>query len=154
MKNEVDLVFEDWKMTKDRIKHFDDIVIRLRLEGIPIASAVIGAALISFQYTSKIVFSICSLKINATSIVILLGAVYLLPILALDMFYYKLLMISVEHARQIEKREKYKGKLQITTKLTTGILTTAHRVIAIIIYIGVFVTALVLAYAVNYLPNT
>lgn len=148
-----DLIFEDWKMTKDRIAHFDDVVIRLRLEGIPIASAIIGAGLASFQYTSNIVFNIDKISINATSIVILLGAIYLLPIFALDMFYYRLLMISVEHARQIEQ-EEYPGKLQITTKLTSPSLTTAHRVIAIIIYVGIFITALTLAFAVNNLPNT
>ena len=149
-----DLVLEDWKMTKDRIKHFDDVVIRLRLGGIPIASAIIGAGLASFQYTSKIVFTICDLTINATSIVMLLGAFYLLPIFALDVFHFQLLKISVEHARQIERLEKYKDKLQITTKLTSPTLTKVHTLIAIIIYLSVFITALALAYAVNYLPNT
>lgn len=141
-------------MTKDRIKHFDDVVIRLRLGGIPIASAIIGAGLASFQYTSKIVFTICDLTINATSIVMLLGAFYLLPIFALDVFHFQLLKISVEHARQIERLEKYKDKLQITTKLTSPTLTKVHTLIAIIIYLSVFITALALAYAVNYLPNT
>lgn len=153
MENEVDLVFEDWKKAHDKIEHCSDIVIRLRLEGISIASAIIGAGLATFQYTSEIVFNIDKITINGTSIVILLGAVYLLPIFALDMFYYKLLLISVKHARQIEQ-EKYKGDLQITTKLTSKALTTAHAVIAIIIYVGIFITALALAYAVNYLPNT
>lgn len=100
---DTDLVFEDWKMTKDRIKHFDDVAIRLRIGGIPIASAIIGAGLASFQYTSTIVFSIGNFSINATSIVILLGAFYLLPILALDIFHFHLLLISVEHAKQIEQ---------------------------------------------------
>lgn len=152
MKDE-DLILEDWKVTKDRIKHFDEVVIRLRLGGIPIASAIIGAGLASFQYTSQIVFNIGRFTINATSIVILLGAFYLLPIFALDMFHFHLLLISVKHARQIEQQKKYKGKLQITTKLTSPILTKMHTAIAILIYVGVFATALALAYAVNFLPN-
>ena len=154
MENEVDWVFEDWKMTNVKIEHFSDIVIRLRLEGISIASVIIGAGLASFQYTSKIVFNIDKITINATSIVILLGAVYLLPILALDMYYYKLLVISVKHAKKIEKGEKYKGELQIVSELETPGRTTTHRVIALIIYGGVLIAALVLACAVNYLSNT
>ena len=153
MENEVDYFFEDWKMTNDKIEHFSDIVIRLRLEGISIAGVIIGAGLASFQYTSEIVFNIDKITINATSIVILLGAFYLLPILFLDMYYYKLLVDSVEHAKTIEE-EKYKGKLQIISKLETPGRTTLHRVIALIIYVGVLITALVLACAVNYLPNT
>ena len=149
MQNQVDLVLEDWKVTKDRIKHFDDVVIRLRMGGIPIASAIVGAGLASFQYTSSLVFEIGCLSINATSVVILLGALYLLPILALDMFHFRLLLISVEHARQIEQREEYKGKLQITTKLTSPFLTRTHTAVSIIIYGIVFVTALWLAYAAN-----
>jgi hypothetical protein len=141
-------------MAKDRIKHFDDIVIRLRLGGVPIASAIIGAGLASFQYTHSIMFSIANLgSVNATSIVILLGAFYLLPICALDMFHYRLLLIAVDHARQIEQQENYKGKLQITTKLTSPILTKIHTIVAMIIYIAVFTAALVLAYAVNFLPQ-
>lgn len=148
-----ELILEDWRVTKDRIKHFDDVVIRLRLGGVPIASAIIGAGLASFQYTSLIMFSIGKYTINATSIVILLGAFYLLPIFTLDMFHLHLLLISVEHARQIENQEEYRGKLQITTKLTSPFLTKIHTLIAVIIYLGVFTTALALAYAVNYLPN-
>ena len=148
-----DLILEDWKMTKDGIAHFDDVVIRLRLGGIPIASAIIGAGLASFQYTSEIVFSIAGFTINATAIVILLGAFCLLPIFALDMFYYNLLLISVNHARQIEKQEKFKGKLQITTELTSPPLTWTHTAIAIIVYIAVLVTALAIAYAVNISPS-
>jgi hypothetical protein len=37
---EMDLVLKDWEMTKDRIKHFDDATIRLRLQGIPIGTAI------------------------------------------------------------------------------------------------------------------
>lgn len=152
MKDE-DLLLEDWKMTKDRIKHFDDIVIRLRLGGIPIVSAIIGAGLASFQYTSKLLLHINDFAINATSIIILFGALYLLPIFALDLLHYRLLLISVNHARQIEQQEKFKGRLQITTKLTSPTLTNIHTMIAIVIYIIVFVTALALAYAVNFLPS-
>ena len=149
LNDSVDFVFEDWKMTKDRIKHFDNVVIRLRLGGIPIASAIIGAGLASFQYTSKIIFQLLNFTVNATSIVILLGALYLIPVFALDIFHYHLLRISVEHAKQIEQQKKYKGKLQITTKLTSPVLTKFHTGATILIYGIVFTMALWLPYAVN-----
>lgn len=153
MKDE-DLVFEDWKMTKDRIKHFDDVCVRIRIGGVPIASAIIGAGLSSFEYTSRISFTIGTYNINATSIVILFGTFYLLPIFALDMFHFYLLLVSVKHAREIEQREKFKNKLQITTKLTSPALTRIHTGIAVVIYVGIFLTGLALAYAVNFLPKT
>jgi hypothetical protein len=148
MKDE-DLILEDWKMTKDRIKHFDDIVIRLRLEGVPITSAIIGAGLASFQYTSKVVFRINNYALNATSIVLLLGAFYIFPICILDLFHYRLLVIAVDHARSIEQEEKFKGRLQITTKLTSPTLTRIHLIVAMFIYVALFIGAIILAYMVN-----
>lgn len=150
MKDE-DLILEDWKMTKDRIKHFDDIVIRLRLEGVPITMAIIGAGLASFQYTSKVIFQISNYSLNATSIVILLGALYILPVCILDLFHYHLLVIAVDHAKSIEQQERFRGKLQITTKLTSPTLTIIHVVVAMVIYVTLFVAALILAYMVNFI---
>ena len=148
MKDE-DLVLEDWKMTKDRIKHFDDIVIRLRLEGVPISMAIIGAGLGSFQYTSKVIFNVGHYSISATSIVLLLAALYILPLCILDAFHYHLLVIAVDHARSIEQQERFQGKLQITTKLTSPTLTIIHLVVAMVIYVGLFIASIILAYMVN-----
>jgi quinol-cytochrome oxidoreductase complex cytochrome b subunit len=146
-----DLILEDWKMTKDRIKHFDDIVIRLRLEAVPIAIGIIGAGLTSFQYTSKVIFRINNISLNATSIVILMAALYIVPVCVLDLFHYHLLLIAVNHARSIEQQERFKGKLQITTKLTSPILTLIHLIFALAIYVMLFVASLVLAYMINML---
>jgi len=146
-----DLILEDWKMTKDRIKHFDDVVIRLRLGGVPIASAIISAGLASFQYTSRVLFNFFGYSISGTSIIILLGAAYILPICVLDVFHFKLLTIAVGHARNIEQQDRFKGRLQVTTKLTSPILTKIHLIVALTIYIAIFVTAIGLAYAVNFL---
>jgi hypothetical protein len=148
MKDE-DLVFEDWKMTKDRIKHFDDIVIRLRLESVPITVAIIGAGLGSFQYMSKVIFRINNYSLSAASIVLLLAAIYILPVCVLDVFHYKLLVIAVNHAKSIEQQERFQGKLQITTKLTSPTLTIIHLVFAMMIYAGLFIAAIILAYMVN-----
>lgn len=144
-----DLILEDWKITKDRIKHFDDVVIRLRLQGIPIATAILAMGLASFEYTHNIKF----LGINTTSLIVALGALYLLPVFFLDMLHYKLLLISVKHGQLIEAIPKYKGKLQITTKLTSPKLTTVHTICAIVIYICIIVCGFVLAYYINTLPT-
>jgi predicted PurR-regulated permease PerM len=143
-----DLILEDWKMTKDRIKHFDDLIFRLRLEGIPIASGIIGVGLASFQYTSDIIFQIGNFTINATSIVVLLGAFYLMPVFALDMVYYKLLNKAVNHAREIESKE-FNQNLKITGILTSHFLTYAHTAIAIFIYLSLMAASFALAIAVN-----
>lgn len=142
---ETDLVLKDWEMTKDRIKHFDDVTIRLRLQGIPIGTAIQAIGLASFQYTQNIrVWGV-----TATSLIIALGSIYLIPIFLLDILHYKLMLISVEHAKQIESMSKYKGKLQITTKLTTPKLTLLHWICAMTVYLGVIFFGFVLAYFVN-----
>jgi len=67
----------------------------------------------------------------------------------LDMLHYVLLLTSVEHARHIEAMPKYKGKLQVTTKLTKPWLTKIHWFCAIAVYLGVIIVGLVLAYFIN-----
>ncbi len=146
-----DLTLKDWEMTKDRIKHFDDVVIRLRLQGIPIATAIMAVGLASFPYTHPIRVSIFHWVITATSLIIALGSVYLIPIFALDALHYKLLLLSVKHAKEIEQSPKYKGKLQVTTILTSPILTRVHTVCALAVYLGVIVFGFVLAYVINLL---
>ena len=144
-----DLVLEDWKMTKDRIKHFDDVVIRLRLQGIPIGTAIQAVGLASVQYTQNIKIG----GISAASLIVALGSVYLLPIFFLDLLHYNLLLISVKHGKYIEELPAYKGKLNITKKLTSHKLTLLHTVSAIFVYSGVIALGFVLAYFINTLPD-
>jgi len=146
-----DLILKDWEMTKDRIKHFDDVVIRMRLQGIPIATAILAVGLASFPYTHPIKVSILHWVITATSVIIALGSIYLIPIFVLDALHYNLLLRSIEHAKQIEQLPKYKGKLQITTILTSPILTRLHTICAVAVYLGVIAFGFVLAYVINLL---
>ena len=71
--NDEDLILKDWEMTKDRIKHFDDVIIRLRIQGIPIAAAIQAAGFASIDYTKNIFFLGCSL----TSLILIFGSLYL-----------------------------------------------------------------------------
>lgn len=144
-----DLIFEDWKMTKDRIKHFDDTVIRLRLQGIPIATAIMTLALTSIKFTQPIEINLFCFKFCATSLIMLIGAFYIIPIFLLDMVHYKLLILSVEHAISIEKQQKYKDKLKITQVLTSPLLTRLHTWSVNILYVLLFLSGLMLAYYVN-----
>jgi len=140
--NDEELFLKDWEVTKDRIKHFDDEVIRLRIQGLPIATAIQAAGWISFPYTKNI--SVPFLGCTTPSFILLFGSVYLIPILALDLFHLKLLLIAVNHARFIET-ERFGGKLQITTKLTSRKLTLLHTLAAILVYGFVIVFGLVSA---------
>lgn len=145
---EEDLVLKDWEMTKDRIKHFDNAVIRLRLQGIPIGTAIQAIGLTSFQYTHTLRIW----DISAASLIIALGSIYLIPIFALDILHYELMLISVEHGREIEAMPKYRGRLQITTRLTKPWLTRLHWFCAIAVYLGVIILGFILAYFINGIP--
>jgi len=148
--SEPDLILKDWEMTKDRIKHFDDVVTRLRLQGIPIGTAIQAIGLASFQYVQ----SIKIWGVSAASLIIALGSIYLIPIFFLDLLHYNLMLISVRHGKDIEALPKYKGKLQITTKLTSRKLTILHTSCAVIVYCGVIILGLILAYFTNTLPTS
>jgi len=126
------LILKDWEITKDRIKHFDDIVMRIRVHGIPISTAflTIGWALISANPELKWV-----------RYVFLFASLYLLPIAFLDFFHYSLLLKAVKHAQYIENNY-FEGKLQITTKLTSPILTILHTVFAILVYAIVIIAGI------------
>ncbi|WP_165394841.1 hypothetical protein [Methanofollis fontis] len=128
------LRLEDWKMTKDRISHFDDVIIRLRIQGIPIALSimVLGALLLPFLSNETVPF----LGWNASSLPFLAAALYLFPICLLDIVHYKLLVHAVQHALDIEKEPPFEGTLQITGQLTNPWYTRIHTTVAIIIYLG------------------
>ena len=147
--NDEDLILKDWEMTKDRIKHFDDVVIRIRLNGIPIGTAIQAAGLASLKYTHTFKFGGI---ISPTSLIIAIGSIYLVPIFLLDMLHYDLLMKSVKHGMNIEDQPKYKGKLQITTKLTSDTLTKLHYYCAILVYAGSILGGLLVAFIINTLP--
>src|SRR6266567_1441091 len=46
-KTDSELYLKDWEMTKDRIKHFDDVVIRIRTQGVPLATAILAAGFVA-----------------------------------------------------------------------------------------------------------
>ncbi len=129
--NDITLMFEDWKMTKDRIKHFDETMLRLRIQGIPMAAAIIAAAFASMEYTRHVVV----FGFPLTSLILFLGSFYIVPIFGLDYFNFRLLVAAVNHARWIEEQPEFKGKLQVTTKLTSQRFTVNHRLLAFLLYV-------------------
>jgi len=125
------LILKDWEVTKDRIKHFDNVVMTVRVHGIPISTAflTIGWVLISNNPDLKWV-----------RYVFLFASLYLIPIAFLDFLHYDLMLKSVKHAKKIEKTTPFNNTLKITTKLTSPVLTTFHTVSALLVY-GIVIIA-------------
>jgi len=125
------LILKDWEVTKDRIKHFDNVVMTIRVHGIPISTAflTIGWVLISNNPDLKWI-----------RYVFLFASLYLIPIAFLDFLHYDLMLKSVKHAKKIEKMAIFNNTLKITTKLTSPILTTFHTVSALLVY-GIVIVA-------------
>jgi len=146
---ENNLLLEDWKMAKDRIKHFDDTMIKIRIQGIPIATAIFAIGATTYQYIHNVRISIPYFSINASALVILIGTMYLIPIFALDMFHYKLLTIAVKRAREIESDPLTNNQLQITTRLTSPMLTWFHTLTALFLYVALLIAGIMLTYVVN-----
>ncbi len=140
------LYFQDWLMTKDRIKHFDAMVISIRTQGVPVATAILAAALIASSSFKSTVINLASIKVSSLSLVFGASALLITAIGLLDLLHYNLLLLSVKHALYLENRPEFKGRLEITHKLTSPLLTFAHSAAAAIIYVSVAGAALYLAY--------
>lgn len=141
MKDE-EFFIKDWEMTKDRIKHFDDVVIRLRIQGLPIATAIQAAGWISFPYTKNIIVPF--FNCTTAALILLFGSLYLIPIMILDMFHLHLMLKAVGYAKFIEN-DKFGGKIQITNKLTSRGLTLLHSVVAASVYLLILAFGLISA---------
>ena len=129
-KSDGELYLKDWEITKDRIKHFDEIVMRIRVQDIPISSAffIAGWGLHNEGY-------------QWAPWLFLLASVYILPIAAFDYFHYILLVKAVRHAIWLEQN-KFDNKIQITQKLTSRWLSILHVGAAAGIYIVIFIASL------------
>ena len=111
---EIDLIVTNWQTFKDRIKFFDDIIARLRLEGTPICIGIYTLGYLAHFW-----------------LIYLLGIFYISGILFLDLLHFKLLRVAVNEAKKIEDKFEHEI-LTVTKKLTTKWRTAFH-------FLGVFI---------------
>lgn len=123
----IELTIINWQMFKDRIKFFDDIISRLRLEGTPICIAIY-----TFGYLSNF------------WLVYLLGILYVSGILCLDILHMRFLMISVNKAKNIESKFE-NSILSVTTDLESGKRTFIHYFGAGILYGSLIIAGVILS---------
>jgi len=74
------LQLEDWKVSKDRIKHFDDIIMRTRIGGLPIATGLQAAAFLTSNTIGKIQPEIFPFDITIFSLIMFASVLYLIPV--------------------------------------------------------------------------
>lgn len=142
-KNELELILEDWKMTKDRIRHFDDIIMRIRVQSLPIS---IGLFL--FAFSSRSLTGVVKLyiwAIHVSSLALIFTGLYLIPIALLDFLHYRLLLKSVDHAKELENKY-FEGNIEITNILTSPYLTHLHSCAVILFYCVLIGLSFYLAY--------
>ncbi len=149
---ESDIVLDDWKQTKENIRHFGNMLTQLRLQGIPIGTAIQAAGLITAPTTADIRFPIAGLEISVASIILFAGSLYLVPIFALDVFHFSLLLSAVFHAIEIEEKAVFKGNLGLTHALTSPKATFIHIFFAFFTYLVVILFGFVMAFLLNSPP--
>ena len=137
--NDTDYVLEDWKMTKDRIGHFDDVLFRTRLEGLPISTGLQAAAFAVDGFVGSMHLAIFGYDVPIFSLIMLASIFYLIPIMMLDRIYFKFLVTAAEHAKSIEAKF-FENKIQITTKLTSLENTKRHYNAVFLMYFVVMAT--------------
>ena len=120
----IDLIVINWQTLKDRIKFFDDIIARLRLEGAPIC---IGIYTLGYLAHFQIIY--------------LLGIFYIFGILCLDLLHFKMLRVAVKEAKKIE--DKFEDEiLTVTKSLTTTWRTALHFIGVFILYVSFIVVGI------------
>ena len=87
MAEKKDLVFEDWLMAKDRIRHFDETVVRIRIEGAPIATAIYGIGVLAIPYAKQVTLPLFEWKLLALSVLFYFGAFYIRNLLLSVLLY-------------------------------------------------------------------
>ena len=125
---EIDLIVINWQTFKDRIKFFDDIIARLRLEGTPISIGIYTLGYIAHFW-----------------VIYLLGMVYIFGILCLDLLHFKLLLIAVKKAKEIEERFEDEI-LTVTKSLTTKWRTIYHFIGIFVLYVTFIVVGICLIF--------
>ena len=137
------LLLEDWKMAKSKIEFFDDTIMRTRLQGLPIFSAIQAFGFLTSNNVLKVGFPLDSIGVA----IVIGGLIYLTAILCLDILHYSLLVKARNRAREIESMPTFKGKLMITHTLSSPGLTVLHTLGGYSIYFAFYlVTFLLLAY--------
>jgi hypothetical protein len=135
------LLLEDWKMAKSKIEFFDDTIMRTRVQGLPIFSAIQAFGFL----TSNNIFQIGNTAYPLGVYVMIGGLVYLTAILCLDILHYLLLVKARNRAIAIESTPAFKGKLMVTHVLSSRGLTILHSLGGYAIYFAFYlVTILVL----------
>jgi hypothetical protein len=124
--NSEDLLLEDWKMAKDRIGHFNERITEIRIASPTISVAIQGAAFVAnYQY---------HVPPQISKYLLIFGALILIPLFALDQFYFWLLLKAVDRAKEIENLKPFRGYLKITHVLTGRPLTIFHEFAALFLY--------------------
>jgi len=143
------LYLEDWKVTKERIKHFDDIIIKIRIQGIPIAGALLSVGALLTPILKTYEFPLFG---NAAPLIFIVVSIYVTALIGIDWIHYKLLLESVNHAIFIENISQFKGILQITTILTKNWITRLHLIVALFLYLPILGLSIVISYLLSGQP--
>jgi hypothetical protein len=125
---------KEWEMANDRIKYFNQMCFQLRERGFLVAGAIQAVAIASIAYTQTIRVGAISL----TALILYLGTCYLIPIILLDMFYFHMLLTSVNYAIKLEEKF-FHDTLGLTNLLTSNGKTAFHLISAGILYVILFV---------------
>jgi hypothetical protein len=140
--NKFELVLEDWKMAKDRIKSFNDQVNAIRISGIPLVLVIIAVGFVIIDKLNLITIPL--INCNAAIIPFVFAALFTIPLCLLDIIYYNMLLKAVQHAHSIERREPFKHLICITDKITCPKLQVLHTTSLVALYGTIFMLCLIL----------
>jgi hypothetical protein len=134
------LIVKDWEMAINETTNLSNTIITLRVQGIPIAVAILAIGYVAYQY----VHGVTVFGVSALTFIPLFGSIYLLMIAMIDAFYFNLMLASEKRAMAIEERSQ--GNFNIMTVLTTPTRTMVHEIITIVLYAGLIIFGVISTY--------
>jgi len=142
---------EYWKQVVYIQTHFNDMCIRTRWVGLTVnATIYAGAAVALAQYPRGLV-NVFNFAIHISAILFTIAGLVSVALWQLDrLYYYKMLIASVDHAEQLEDRLKelipgFIGSESITRAITRKVSRNHSRNIVGWLYVGMCVVPFVLA---------
>lgn len=99
--SQIDFLSTEYRECRSAIGRFDDILVKLRTQGLAFVLAFEGVAAIVSE--RMIVLSIGGVDVRAAAIIQLVSILLVVPVFALDYLYTRFLVAAVQRAQAIEQ---------------------------------------------------
>jgi hypothetical protein len=103
---------EEWKEARAQMRAYDEIALKIQLQGTTAILTFFSIASILFSYPKSVVFEILGINVHMSNIVLILSAVFVKYIHNLQIFFLIFLSQAEKRAMQLEAKMQPPFRLQ------------------------------------------